>query len=484
MILKGYLFSVLYAIICISIAMVAGKLGAAKRYTRKIVHILVGFEWVILTHYMGGGSIHFLAVCLLFTLLLYVDYKVKLVPVMSSERDNAPGTVYYAVAMSIMATLTFFFPEMNLAFGVGVFCTSFGDGLAAVVGQSIRRYNPKLLGGKSLFGTLANFSVCFLTPFVLSKIYGIELSLLHCFLIAVLATELELFTGFGLDNIVITVGVSLFTHFLSVSPLTLNYLAPILVTPLIIILSLKKKALTFGGIIGAIILDAAISVSLGNFGFTVLMAFFVGAVAVDKIKKRIKKKLCKNDNDIEKKGDCRDHVQVAANGLCSGVLALLYLFTSERIFIIGFVASLAEAFADTVASGIGSLSSKVYDPFRMRKCEVGESGGMSLPGTTASLIGSFAIAFLALAFGEISLIEALLISLASFVGGLFDSLLGSLVQVKYKCAVCGRIVEKESHCAKPCEKFRGVRFINNDTVNLLSTFFSAALAMMIFLIVV
>ena len=93
MILKGYVFSLLYGVLCLALALLAYKHGMPKKYTRKLVHILVGFEWVILYHYMGTGSTHFLAVCLVFTALLALTYRGKLLPMISSEDNNSPGTV-------------------------------------------------------------------------------------------------------------------------------------------------------------------------------------------------------------------------------------------------------------------------------------------------------------------------------------------------------------------------------------------------------
>ena len=136
MILKGYLFSLLYGIICLALAFLLYKLGIPKKMTRKVVHIFIGFEWVILNHFLGA-SVHFIAVCVIFLILLIVAYRKSLMPMISSEGDNAPGTVYYAVAMTIMATVSYFVPLMMYPFGIGVFCTSFGDGLAGLVGQSI-----------------------------------------------------------------------------------------------------------------------------------------------------------------------------------------------------------------------------------------------------------------------------------------------------------------------------------------------------------
>ena len=479
MILKGYLFSVLYALACLLIAFVAYKLGASKKITRKIVHILVGFEWVILYHFMGAG-IHFLAVCIAFLLMLAVVYWKRLMPMISSDGDNAPGTVYYAVAMTIMAIITLFVEEMILPFGIGVFCTSIGDGFAGVVGQGLsHRANPKIYGNKTFYGTLTNFIVCVMVVAVMNSIFGLGLLWWHIISVAFFAVELELFTGHGLDNITVTLGSSLLSFaFINLDSIN-GYVMPILITPLVIAFSHTKNALTKGGIIAALILDVVISVSLGNFGFIILLAFFAFGVLVDKIKKRYDKAR----QNIEKKGTKRDAVQVLANATIPAISAVLYFIFKEQIFVVAFVASLAEALADTVASGIGAFSRSTFDPFRMRKCEKGISGGMSILGTLASILGATIISALALAFGRITLTESLIILIAGFLGGVFDSMLGSLLQVKYKCIVCGKILEREEHCGERTHKYSGLSFVTNDTVNLLGTLFSAVIAALIYNII-
>ena len=475
MILKGYLFSVLYGLLCLLAAFVAYKIGASKKITRKIVHILVGFEWAILYHFMGAG-IHFLVVCILFLLMLIVVHRKNLMPMISSDGDNAPGTVYYAVAMTIMATISIFVEEMILPFGIGVFCTSIGDGFAGIVGQGLgSNKNPKIYGNKTLFGTLANFLVCAAVVVVMNLHFDLGLLPWHFFVIAFFATELELFTGRGFDNITVTLGSALLAFaFINFDGIN-GYILPILLTPIIIAFSYTKNALTKGGIVAAFILDIVISVSLGNFGFTILLAFFAFGVLIDKIKKRYKKA----EQSIEKKGSKRDAVQVFANGLVPALCAALYFILKEQIFILAFVASLSEALADTAASGIGVFSRNTFDPFRMKKCEKGISGGMSLVGTLSSLVGAAVISALALTFGRITFSESLITLLAGFLGGIFDSMLGSLLQVKYKCSVCGKIVEREEHCDKKTTKHSGLIFVNNDTVNFLGTLFAATVVILL-----
>ncbi len=480
MILKGYLFSVLYALICLALAFLLYKLGVTKKITRKIVHILVGFEWVILYHF-HGASIHFLAVCLLFLAILAFSHRKNLMPMISSDGDNAPGTVYYAVAMSIMATVCLFLPLMILPFGIGVFCTSFGDGFAGLFGQlmSFPR-NAKIYGNKTIYGTLLNFIICGLTAGVFNSEFGLGMQNWQILAIALFATELDLFTGKALDNISITLGTSFLSYFFINFPDSWNYVIPILITPLIIVLSYKKRALTVSGIIAALIVDIFISIPLGNFGFCILLSFFAGGILVDKINKSYKKSRQKADSAIEKRGACRDHVQVLANSLVASACAVLYAFTDEKVLVVAFVASLAEAFADTAASGIGVLSGSAYDLCRMRPCTPGVSGGISLLGTVSSVAAAILVSLVALAFGRITFIEALIIFTSATLGAIFDSLLGSLLQIKFKCAVCGTIVEREEHCGKPTVRHSGLRFVNNDCVNLLGTLFAAVIAGLLF----
>jgi uncharacterized protein (TIGR00297 family) len=477
MILKGYIFGILYALVCLVLSMVAYKLGMPKKYSRKFVHILVGFEWVILSHYCGP-TIHFVAVCVIFLVLLSVSYFKNLMPMISSEADNAPGTVYYALAMTIVSFICLFVPDMMEPFGVGVFIMSLGDGFAGTVGQLIKKHNPKIFGNKSLFGTLANFVFSTGTALVFDAIFDMGLKVWHCFAIGVFAVVLELVTIFGLDNITLTLGSTFLTYALIKFPLTELFVIPLIFSPLVFAVVLKKKVLTKWGTALAFLLDVVVSVLLGNFGFVLLVVFLFGSVIIDKIKKRKK-----GTDDIGKKGDCRDAIQVIANGFVPMIMAIVYSITVNEIFLVGYVASLAEAFADTAASGLGVFSHTTFDVFKMKKVKAGLSGGMSVIGTVSSLVAAFVISLIAFAFGAVNVVYMLVAALAGFLGAFFDSFLGSVFQVKFKCPVCSEVVEKELHCGKKTEKYSGFYFFDNDTVNLLSGVFAAAVACAVCLII-
>ena len=200
MIILGYIFSFLYAFICILTAFILNKAGVDKRITRKAVHISIGFEWVILYHFFGVGY-HFLAVCVACLAFLVLEYKLSLVGALSSDADNAPGTVYYGLAMSIMALISTFLPNIILPFGIGVFATSVGDGMAGIFGYIIKCNNPKIFGKKTLFGSLAMLVFTLLGALSFKYFFDMPLEIWQIVLISVFATSLELISVLGLDNI-------------------------------------------------------------------------------------------------------------------------------------------------------------------------------------------------------------------------------------------------------------------------------------------
>ena len=477
MIFLGYFCALVYGVICLALASLLYKLGVPKKYTRKVVHILIGAEWFILYHTVGM-SIHFIAVCLIFTALIWISYAKSLMPMISSDKDNAPGTVYYCISMTVMSVISYFHPAFALPFGIAVLCTSVGDGFACVIGNLIK-VNPKIYKNKTLFGTAAAFLFSFLSVLVFAKIYNAPLTVGEMLLIALFAAGLELVTGFGLDNITLPLCSAAFSYLLLSFEWAGNYSVPIVLTPFIIALVLEKRLLTVKGVLLAVVCDVAVSVSLGNFGFVYLLSFLLLSVIIDKVKKHVRG----NTDDITKRGEHRDGVQVLANGIIPVIAAILFLITQNGIFIVCYCASLAECFADSAASGIGMLSHSAYDIVRFKKIPVGLSGGVSLIGTLASLLSAFAFPLIALAFGRIDIKWVLLSGVCAFAGVLLDSLLGSLLQVKYRCTVCGKVTERTEHCGADTEKIGGISLINNDAVNVLSCAFSAVLAAVIYVFV-
>jgi uncharacterized protein (TIGR00297 family) len=179
------------------------------------------------------------------------------------------------------------------------------------------------------------------------------------------------------------------------------------------------------------------------------------------------------------KGGRRDWAQVAANG---GLGALFLLaaaagFLSANAAWLGYAAALATVTADTWATELGVLSAG--EPRLIttgRKVARGTSGGISLLGTAATVLGGAVIGLLA-AWMNPALPFAPTLGLATLgglLGSLADSWLGATLQAIYYCPSCEK--ETERHpvhtCGTATSWHRGWRWLSNDWVN----FLSAALA--------
>lgn len=480
-VLKGYIIGAAYAAVCLFIATLLYRLGVDKKYTRKFVHIFIGFEWVILNYFIGA-SYHLLIICLGFLGLLIVVHRTGRMKMISSDGENSPGTVYFCVSMSLMSLAALFEPRFMLPFGIAVFCTSFGDGLAGVAGSLVKKGNPRIWRNKTLWGTLAAFlssfviTLLFLLDYTPERAFSVSLGISA--LVAIFAAQMELFTGFGLDNVTLPVGVSVLSYFLVFyTTRTLDLIAPILLTPLLLAVVIRKRLLTPFGTTLAVLLDLAVSAAFGNVGFLMMITFLFGGVLIDKVKERVKK------GEREAKSDrSRDSVQVLANGLPAFVMCIMYLFTRQTVFFIAFSAAVAEAFSDTAGSGFGVFSRRTVDIFRMKRAEQGMSGGMSLAGTSASFVGAALVALIPIPFGVYGLNLAALVFFAAFIGSVFDSFLGSVFQVKFRCPVCGKLTERRTHHQKSTERVSGFPSVDNDLVNFASGSFSAALAIGLFFV--
>ncbi|TWI57814.1 DUF92 domain-containing protein [Halalkalibacter nanhaiisediminis] len=227
------------------------------------------------------------------------------------------------------------------------------------------------------------------------------------------------------------------------------------------------KKLTLSGAIAAAVVGSSITIGFQLFGLLLLALFFFSS----NIFSALKRKQIKEIEEITEKGDRRDAMQVMANGGVAAILSVFYLLFPSPLIICGFVASLAAANADTWASEIGAFSkNQPFHLLKWRQVPPGTSGAITALGSAAAFAGSFIIVVFAIFFWWGShynshlLLMALIV--AGFIGNLFDTLLGALCQVVYRCPVCGLETERKIHCDELTERTYGVKWINNDMVNI------------------
>ncbi|OGU33855.1 MAG: hypothetical protein A2068_03140 [Ignavibacteria bacterium GWB2_35_6b] len=228
-------------------------------------------------------------------------------------------------------------------------------------------------------------------------------------------------------------------------------------------LSFKLKLLTKSGAIAALILGATIF-TFGQLKWSLpLISFFLFSSIISKVGNKNKT----NFVSIFEKKSQRDYGQVMANGAIGGVLVIVNLFFENEVLYLTYLGSLAAVCADTWATEIGTMKEALtYNILNFKKAEQGISGGVSFIGTMGALAGTILISCSAVFWIHLNLIYYFcLIIFAGLLGSFIDSILGAALQSQNKCGVCGKIIERKYHCGVPSSHYKGIKWINNDTVN-------------------
>ena len=230
-------------------------------------------------------------------------------------------------------------------------------------------------------------------------------------------------------------------------------------------LAYRARSLNPSGAIAATVVGTVVF-GLGGLQWAILLLiFFITSSALSRLFKKRKQGL----DEKFSKGHERDAGQVFGNGGLATAFVLVHAFFPESsIGWVGFAAALAAVNADTWATELGVLNPtapRMITDLRKR-VEKGTSGGISLLGTLASLLGAAIIALPAAWFtGNWILLP--LISLAGLAGSLFDSLLGGTVQAMYYCPTDKKETEKHPlhTCGTVTTHIRGWKWLDNDWVN-------------------
>jgi uncharacterized protein (TIGR00297 family) len=244
-------------------------------------------------------------------------------------------------------------------------------------------------------------------------------------------------------------------------------------------LAYRARSLSTSGAIAATFLGTIIF-GLGGLPWAVLLlTFFLTSSGLSRAFKKRKQGL----DEKFSKGHERDAGQVLGNGgLAAAFVAVHALFPESGIAWIGFAASLAAVNADTWGTELGVLNPTQPRLIRdlRKRVEKGTSGGISLIGTIASLLGSGLIAvFAALFTDNWSLFPA--VTLAGLAGSLFDSFLGATVQAMYFCPTDQKETEKHPlhTCGTPTVHIRGWKWLTNDWVNFACSAFGVIVALLL-----
>jgi uncharacterized protein (TIGR00297 family) len=241
------------------------------------------------------------------------------------------------------------------------------------------------------------------------------------------------------------------------------------------IVSYKRGSISVSGLL-ALVLISSLFIWMDKIAFLFVLFFmFASSSILTKYKKSQKKEF---DLVVAKSGP-RDYIQAICNLGIATISIIIYHITKEDALIAAMVGSVAAANADSWASEIGGLSKQ--QPIMIttfKPVQKGISGGVTLTGMLGGFVGSLFI--VATAVGAMYLINPfkgniwiLIVTtfLAGIFGFIFDSYLGAVFQSLYKNS-SDRLTEN----SEGKQLVKGIRWMNNDVVNFITTLVGAVVA--------
>ncbi len=244
-----------------------------------------------------------------------------------------------------------------------------------------------------------------------------------------------------------------------------------------------RGSVTGGGATAGVVVGTVIFGFGGPLFWAVLMAFFISSTVLSGAGAERKQPLTR----IHEKGSRRDLFQVLANGGVGAVCAVFFGITRNPAWALGFAVSFSSSNADTWASEVGELSRR--DPVSLlgfHRVPRGVSGGVSPLGTLMAAAGAvfmglvFALENLYLRAVPAAFVEvAGLVAAGGFLGSLVDSVLGGTVQAQYRARGTELTELARDEEGRPNQLARGISFVNNDVVNVLSCAAVTAAAVLI-----
>ncbi len=187
----------------------ARRWGYGPEITRKIVHIGAGQVillawWLAVPAWLGVlASVVFGAVALL-------SYRLPLLPGINSVGRKSLGTFFYA--LSIGCSMIWFWPLHQPQYAaIGILTMTWGDGLAALVGQRFGAHPYQIWGEKkSVEGSVMMLLVSYAV--VAGVLWAVQGAVLATWVVAaiaaMIATILEAISKYGIDNLSVPLGTA------------------------------------------------------------------------------------------------------------------------------------------------------------------------------------------------------------------------------------------------------------------------------------
>jgi phytol kinase len=183
-------------------------LGVDPEIVRKVVHIGAG-NIILLAWWLQIPAWVGISASVLFSAIALLSHRIPIMPTVNSIGRKSWGTFFYAVSFGVLIYL--FWNSQPQYAVMGVLVMTWGDGLAALVGQRWGRHPYKLWDmQKSWEGSLTMTVISYLiSSSILLGVQGpIWQTWVVALVVAIAATVLEAFSKFGIDNLTVPIGAA------------------------------------------------------------------------------------------------------------------------------------------------------------------------------------------------------------------------------------------------------------------------------------
>ncbi|OCQ89725.1 phosphatidate cytidylyltransferase [Nostoc sp. MBR 210] len=174
---------------------------------RKIVHIGTG-NVILLAWWLDIPASVGITASIVASIVTLLSYRLPILPGINSVGRQSLGTFFYAVSFGILVGWFWYLQQPQYA-AIGIMVMTWGDGLAALVGQRFGKHKYKVFGASkswegSLTMTLASYIVSSLI------LLGVQGNIWQIWVIslavAIAATGLEAISFLGVDNLTVPLG--------------------------------------------------------------------------------------------------------------------------------------------------------------------------------------------------------------------------------------------------------------------------------------
>lgn len=196
------------------LGIVGGLAEGLNRYTkfdsevtRKIVHIGTG-NVILLAWWLHIPAWVSIGASIIFSIVALISYRLPILPSINGVGRNSLGTFFYAVSIGVLVSIFWPMPRPEFAV-IGILVMTWGDGFAALIGQRFGSHPYQLWGiKKSWEGSL---TMAFMSGIVTGLVLLIASNPLAIAIpvaisTALIATGLEAFSRWGIDNLTVPVG--------------------------------------------------------------------------------------------------------------------------------------------------------------------------------------------------------------------------------------------------------------------------------------